>query len=72
MVRSTEMGVRAFKRTLRCSRCGTERRDAYRVTDVVSPRGRSYSYPKGYVVKGGMSRSDARIMLFWPTHEKKV
>lgn len=66
VVRTVEGGVRSFKRVLQCTRCKTLRKDEFRVTDSVSPKGRQYAYPKGYVVKGGLSRSDARMLLFYP------
>lgn len=52
-------------RTLVCVRCGTERRDAYRVTRVsVTRLGSTYHYPVGYRVRGGLSAEEARLVLF--------
>jgi hypothetical protein len=52
-------------RTLVCVRCGTVRKDAYRVTKVsVTRMGSTYHYPEGYRVKGGLSIEEARLVLF--------
>lgn len=61
-------GIVSFSRALRCVRCGTVRQDRYSVgVDAVSAKGKRYTYPKGYVVKGGMSRGEARMLLWMPT-----
>ena len=71
VVREVRGNVRWFKRALKCARCETVRWDEYRVADVVSAKGRRYSYPKGYQVKGGMSRGEARMLLFYPRTESQ-
>jgi hypothetical protein len=72
VVRSNSGGVRSFKRTLKCLRCETMRQDEYKVGDVVTARGRRYAYPKGYQVKGGMSRGEARMLLYYPRVSQPV
>jgi hypothetical protein len=49
--------------TLRCERCGTERRDIINALGLLV--GRSYSYPDGYRYGRGErpARSDFRMML---------
>lgn len=65
-------GVLRFSRVLRCSRCTTMRRDEFVVGDVVKPKGRGYTYPKGYQVKGGLSRGEARLLLVYPKRTVKT
>lgn len=65
-------GVVSFSRVLKCQRCETVRQDKYVVGDVVvSAKGKTYKYPKGYQVKGGMSRGEARMLLFYPRRESQ-
>lgn len=57
----------SFTRTLRCSRCMTERRDQYHFAQgTVQKRKAGYTYPVGYQVKGGLSRGEARVLLWMP------
>src|SRR5580765_3508712 len=53
--------------TVRCQRCGTERRDKVdRHTGAVLPGGRHYVYPAGYRLGRGEekpTRADFRLML---------
>ena len=56
-----------FTRSLRCARCGTERRDEYRIdSNTVQKRKAGYTYPNGYQVRGGMTRGDARLIMWEP------
>lgn len=70
---SSPNNIRSFTRVLRCTRCSTERRDEYRVgNNVVQPRKKGYRYPTGYQVRGGLSRGEARMLLFYPRNEQNV
>lgn len=53
-VNSTGSSVKFLERTLRCTRCHTERQDVLsaRTFDRVST---SYVYPQGYTIKGNKS-----------------
>lgn len=67
VVRMFDGQVRSFTRVVKCSRCETTRKDEYRVSEaVVTPRKNRYQYPSGYRVKGGMSKGEARMLLFYP------
>lgn len=57
--------VRIFTRRLRCIRCETERVDTYEVLRTrVELLHTKYAYPKGYQVKGRVSVSTVRGMLW--------
>lgn len=68
-----EGGVNEYHRLLSCIRCGTQRTDVFRFEDrLVRPERKKYTYAKGYIVKGGLSRAEARAFLFFPTTMRKV
>lgn len=65
--RSEEGSVVSFTRSLRCTRCRTIRKDEYRVNaGEIQRRKAGYAYPEGYIVKGGLSRGEARMLLWMP------
>jgi len=57
--------VRHFSRTLTCARCGTQRIDEYKISNVALSRVRSrYVYVNGYHIKGGMPIAEVRFQMF--------
>jgi len=57
--------VRIFTRTLRCTRCETERADTYEVVGSrVEMLHTKYKYPDGYQIKGRVSVSTVRSQLW--------
>lgn len=67
--KTTRGAVTRFTRTVQCSRCSTIRKDEYQVGDTIYRRKGGYTYPPGYVVKGGMTRGEARMLLWMPRVE---
>lgn len=65
-------GIREFHRQVVCMRCGTTRTDIFHVTDrLVFTDKRRYKYAKGYQVKGGLNKQEARFLLLFPRVAKK-
>lgn len=64
-------GIKVFHRNVICLRCGTTRTDVFHVTErhVVSDK-RKYKYAKGYQVKGGLNKQEARYLLLFPRVSK--
>ena len=61
--------VREFSRVLVCMRCGTTRRDDFRVihqhrTHLIHRVGARYRYAPGYQIKGGVKIEEMRWSLF--------
>jgi hypothetical protein len=57
--------IRHFARTLSCFRCGTERIDEYKISNIALERVRSrYRYVEGYHIKGGMPIAEVRFQMF--------
>lgn len=63
--------VRHFRRRIACERCEAVREEDFKVSYARNNRvvavelvRRRYSYPDGYVVKGGLKTNDARAILF--------
>lgn len=57
--------VKHFARTLSCFRCGTQRIDEYKISNVALSRVRSrYAYIPGYHIKGGIPIAEVRFHMF--------
>jgi hypothetical protein len=70
--RDPNTGIKEYHRIIQCVRCQTQRVDVFRVEhNLVRPHRRTYKYPKGYRVPGGLSKAEARALMFFPRKSRR-